>query len=265
MLARETVRLGNGHSWQVYSGGAGPALLWLHGLTGIAEDDPVAVALAQTYSVIAPVAPGFTDLEELSEIDNIHDLALAYDDLLGGLPLAPTIIVGHSFGAMVAAEIAAHCPGRVEILALLSPLGLWNEAYPVADIFAVPPTQMDDLLWHDGAARDAFRARRAAAAEKQSLADQLITVMRGLSAVTKFTWPIPDKGLRKRLPRITASTLVLFGAEDRFVPRRYAGDFRAGLRHGETAIIPGAGHMVPYEKTGEIVGLVNRLVKGARR
>ena len=55
---------------------------------------------------------------------------------------------------MIAAEIAAHFPGRAEQLVLLAPFGMWNDAYPVADIFAMPYTQIDDILWHDPAKRE---------------------------------------------------------------------------------------------------------------
>ena len=60
---------------------------------------------------------------------------------------------------MIAAEIAAHFPRRAERLVLLAPFGLWNDAYPVADIFAMPYTQIDDILWHDHG--DARRLRQA--------------------------------------------------------------------------------------------------------
>ena len=37
----------------------------------------------------------------------IHDLALHYDDVLDALELESATLVGHSFGAMIAAEVAA--------------------------------------------------------------------------------------------------------------------------------------------------------------
>ena len=145
-MSSETVTLPNGRRWELHSGGAGPQLLWLHGLRGVDPADPVLTALQARYRVTAPVAPGFNDLDELSQIDNIHELALDYDDLIDVLGLDGFVMVGHSFGAMIAAEIAAHFPRRAERLALLAPFGLWNDAYPVSDIFAVPYTQIDDSL-----------------------------------------------------------------------------------------------------------------------
>src|SRR5882757_7635694 len=149
MLSSETLKLKNGRTWHVYSGGTGAPLLWLHGLSGIDAADPLVAALERKHRVIAPVAPGFSDLAELDEIGNIHELALDYDDLLDDLKLDDIAIAGHSFGAMIGAEIAAHFPRRAKKLVLLAPVGLWNDAYPVRDIFAEPFPMVEALLWHD--------------------------------------------------------------------------------------------------------------------
>jgi pimeloyl-ACP methyl ester carboxylesterase len=260
-MKSETVVLSSGRRWQVYAGGSGPQILWLHGLRGVDPADPILAALQARYRVTAPVAPGFNDLDELSRIDNIHEIALDYDDLIQTLGLEHFSLIGHSFGAMIAAEIAAHFPHRVDRLVLLAPFGLWNDAYPVADIFAMPYMQIDDILWHDPAAREAFARRVATDADIKLVAEQTVKLARSLTAVTKFVWPIPDRGLHRRLPRIACSTLVLFGAEDKVVSPRYADDFIAGLRHGQTAVVAGAGHMLPYEKPDRVMQLVERFLK----
>ena len=260
----ETVDLPSGRRWQVYTGGAGPDVLWLHGLRGVDPADPLLTALQRRYRVTAPVAPGFNDLDELGKIDNIHELALDYDDLIDRLALEGFSLIGHSFGAMIAAEIAAHFPGRAERLTLLAPFGLWNDAYPVADIFAMPYVSMDDILWHDQAARERFARKAATDADVKEAAAQMVKLAGSLTAVTKFVWPIPDRGLRRRLPRIACPTLVLFGAEDRVVSPRYADDFKSGLRHGQTAVIAGAGHMLPYEKPEEVEHWLERFHKESK-
>lgn len=260
----ETVTLPSGRRWEVHSGGAGPQILWLHGLRGVDPADPLLAALRTRYRVTAPVAPGFNDLDELSRIDNIHEVALDYDDLIDALGLQGFILIGHSFGAMIAAEIAAHFPGRAERLVLLAPFGLWNDRYPVSDIFAMPYTQIDDILWHDPVARERFARKVATDADVKTVAAQTVKLAQGLTAVTKFVWPIPDRGLRRRLPRIACPTLVLFGAEDRVISPRYADDFKAGLRDGQTEVVAGAGHMLPYEQPEEVEHRVDRFLKAAK-
>ena len=259
----ETVSLRNGRRWQVYTGGSGPQLLWLHGLRGVDPADPLLAALQTRYRITAPVAPGFNDLDELSRIDNIHELALDYDDLIEDLGLQDFILIGNSFGAMAAAEIAAHFPRRVSRLILLTPFGLWNDSYPVADLFAVPFTQIDDILWHDPKARDAFARPAVVDADVKVAAAKMVSLAQSFTAVTKFVWPIPDRGLRRRLPRIACPTLVVFGEQDGIVSARYAEDFEAGLRDVRTAVVPGAGHMLPYEKPEQVTDLIDSFLKAA--
>ena len=260
MLTSESLRLKTGRSWHVSSGGTGAPLLWLHGLSGIHKSDPLVAVLERKHRIIAPLAPGSRDLAEIDEIGNIHELALDYDDLLEHLNFEGGIIVGHSFGAMVAAEIAAHFPRRAKKLVLLAPVGLWNENYPGRDVFAEPFAAVESFLWHDKQAREALIARRSNEDGPVSDAERLIAIAQSLTAVTKFVWPLPEKGLRKRLPRVVAETLAVFGAEDTFISPRYAEDFKRCLPKLQTAVIKGAGHMLPYERTEEVAGLVEKFL-----
>jgi pimeloyl-ACP methyl ester carboxylesterase len=256
-MRSETIRLASDRSWQIYFGGSGPTLLWLHGIHGVESNDPFLDALQSNYRVIGPVAPGFNDLNELSEIDNIHDLVLDYDDLIEGLGLDCISLVGHSFGAMIAAEVAAHFPHRISRLVLIAPFGLWNEAYPVTDIFSYPSVHMDDILWQDRTAQSLFTKPQEDEVGAAAAADQMIKVAQSLAAITKFVWPIPDNGLRKRLRRVACPTLTIFGMGDEIVNPRYADDFNSALRYATTAVVPDAGHMLPYERIEKIKQLID--------
>ncbi len=256
-MKSEMIRLPNDRSWQIYSGGSGPTLMWLHGVHSIDPDDSFLGALQNRYRVVAPVAPGFNDLNELSEIDNIHDLVLDYDDLIEGLGLDCISLVGYSFGAMIAAEVAAHFPHRILRLVLIAPFGLWNDAYPVTDIFSYPSAHIDDILWEDRTARSLFTKPLEDEADVATAADQMIKVAQSLTAVTKFVWPIPDNGLRKRIRRIACPTLAVFGLRDKIVNSRYAEDFNCALRYATTAVVPDAGHMLPYEKSEQVRQLID--------
>ena len=46
-----------------------------------------------------------------------------------------------------------------------------------------------------------------------------------LGATGKFVWPIPDKGLKKRLHRVKAPTLIVWGEDDALVSSAYAKEF----------------------------------------
>ncbi len=234
----ERVKLRAGPEQEVLRGGRGPPLVWLHGVRRTAPGDPVLEALAEGWSIVAPQIPGRSDLAELDELRDIHDLALHYDSLFEALGLDQVTLVGHSFGGMLAAEIAAHTPKRVARLVLAAPLGLWTDDYPVEDLLARPYGQIDELLWRGGSVPAPERGPQDAEA--------LYEAVTAVGAVARYTWPIPDKGLRRRLHRISARTLILFGQDDAFVPCRYGAEFEAGIEGAEARIIPGS-HMAPYE------------------
>ncbi len=252
-LVRETIELPNGREQVVFRAGSGPPLVWLHGLDGVAPGHPLVELLAARHQVVSPLAPGFADLDDLDDVDDVHELALRYDDVLDRLGLAGVPVVGHSFGAMVAAELAAHFPRRVARLVLLAPLGLWRDDEPVADIFDVHFTDLPSLLYAD---REV--AQRMAPPPTAPIAvDAHVARVQAMTAVAKFTWPIPDRGLRRRLYRISAPTLALFGELDAVVPSGYARDFAAGIAGARTAVVAGAGHMLPVERPAEVMAEID--------
>jgi pimeloyl-ACP methyl ester carboxylesterase len=247
MLLPSTVEVAGGRRQTVFVGGEGPPLVWLHALQGVDPRHPVIEALQADHTVIAPLAPGFQDLGELDGLETVHDLALHYDDLLDTLRLDAVTVIGHSFGAMIAAELAAHVPRRVGRLVLISPIGLWRDDYPVADLFARPYPEVPDLLYAEVPPPPA---------DAPLDVEAIVSLVHGLATMAKFLWPIPDRGLRSRLRRISAPTLVIFGEKDAFVPPIYADDFVAAIGTARHHRIPGAGHMAPVERPDETLAAI---------
>ena len=252
MLRSGRVNMPNGRSWPMLTAGSGPLLVWLHGLRRAEPSDPILIELTRRFRVVAPLAPGFVDPHDLDRLDDIHDVALAYDDFLAALGEPVRLLVGHSLGGMFAAEAAAHVPGKAQALALLAPFGLWSDDCPIADPFAVPAADLDELLWNDRRAFEAYQARTTGVEEL----DAMLNSARDLRAAAKFLWPIPDKGLRKRLSRIAGPVVLLFGARDRIIPVRYAEEFSRLLPSARTKIVDGAGHMSPFERCEETIALL---------
>ena len=56
--------------------------------------------------------------------------------------------------------------------------------------------------------------------------DMQIQIMWSAACTGKFVWPIPDKGLKKRIHRIRAPTLIIWGRQDGIVPPRLRGRVR---------------------------------------
>ena len=254
-LTDRIVLLPDGGTQTVYQGGEGPPLVFLHGGGGLVLEDPLVRALEGSHALVAPIAPGFADLADLDDLQDVHDLAMHYDDLFETLGLEGVPVVGHSFGGMIAAELAAHYPHRVSRLVLIAPVGLWNDAYPVADLFAALPTELPGLLYAD-TSHPAAQAMLAGADGEPDV-EALVPVIQGMTALAKFMWPIPDRGLARRLRRIKAPTLLVWGDRDALVPVRYAEDFAAGLADSQTVVVPDAGHLPTVEQPEAVISAID--------
>ena len=108
-----------GLTWHVQLMGQGPVLLLLHG-TGAATHSwrDLAPLLAERFTVYAPEHPGTTPgaPDDVLHLDGLWDLVLCYDEVLQALGLEGASLAGHSFGGMMACELAAAVPGRAPFI-----------------------------------------------------------------------------------------------------------------------------------------------------
>jgi pimeloyl-ACP methyl ester carboxylesterase len=109
---------------RLLSGGSGEPLLYLHGGGDLGQWTPALAALAGRYTVLRPDHPGFSASADAGGIDSVHELAFFYLDLLDELGLGRVMVVGHSLGGWLAADLATIEPGRVSKLVLVSAAGL---------------------------------------------------------------------------------------------------------------------------------------------
>lgn len=193
---------------RLLEGGSGDTLLYLHGEDGFAGWAPFLDTLAQTYHVYSPAHPGLNNSTGLDHLDDMWDLVLFYEELMQELGLQRTHVIGHSYGGMLAAELAAHRPDRVTRLVLVNSLGLWLEEAPIPDFFILTPAERAQVLWHDpesDAAKTALSLPQDQEIQKEAELERVQT----LATVGKFIWPIPDRGLTKRIHRLTMPTLLV--------------------------------------------------------
>jgi pimeloyl-ACP methyl ester carboxylesterase len=242
-----------------FEGGSGPALVFLHGAGGLTAEDPFLNALAEKHHVYAPLVPGYLDSEECAEIRDMLDFTLHTWDVVEALGLTDPILVGHSMGGMIAAEMAAIAPNDVSRMALVAPAGLWDDDHPIADLFATLPYEMPALLFHDAEAGAAMMTAGRNVQDPNFLQTYLVNNARQLGMAGRILFPIPERGLQQRLYRIKAKTVIVWGDSDRLIPPIYAHPFKKGIKGAELVSIPEAGHMVILEKTAQVVEAVSRL------
>ncbi|MFZ5718732.1 MAG: alpha/beta fold hydrolase [Pseudomonadota bacterium] len=240
-------------------GGEGAPLVFLHGAGGVTADDPLLAALAKTHRVYAPLVPGYGDSEECAEIRDMLDFTLHTWDVVAALGLKDPILVGHSMGGMIAAEMAAVQPNDVSRLALIAPAGLWDDDHPIADLFATMPYEMPALLFHDAEAGAAMLTAGRNVSDPNFLQTYLVTNARQLGMAGRILFPIPERGLAQRLYRVKARTVIVWGDSDRLIPPVYAHAFKKKIAGAELVSIPEAGHMVGLERPAAVAEAIGRL------
>lgn len=241
--------------------GSGPPVVFLHGAYGLTWD-PFLDELAKSFTVYAPEHPGTTlgDPDGIKPLDNLWDLVLYYDELFEQLKLDSPVVIGHSFGGMVAAEIAASYPRRVSKLVLLNPIGLWRDDMPVKNWMIFPMEEVAKMAFYDPNGPIA-KQMLTLPEEEKAQQDAQIRMTWALACTGKFIWPIPDKGLKKRIHRITSPTLIVWGKQDKLVPPVYAQEFASRIAGSRVEMFDQAAHVPQLEQLAKVSAAIRDFIK----
>jgi pimeloyl-ACP methyl ester carboxylesterase len=256
----QVVETKKGTQCRVLEGGSGAPLVFFHSAGGLLRDNPFLDDLARRYHVFAPEWPGYGDSTGEELLEDMLDFALHGWDLVDALGLSRPHLIGHSMGGMIAAEMACLTPRDLGKLVLVSPAGLWLDAHPIPDIFAMLPHEIADALFTDPARGAMLLTGGADLADMDALKDFYVATQRRLAMAGKILFPIPNRRLSKRLYRLTAETLVLWGAADKLIVPAYAAEWQALVPHARVERIERAGHMLPYEQSEAFLSAVSRFL-----
>jgi pimeloyl-ACP methyl ester carboxylesterase len=197
------------------------------------------------------------------------------DDFTAALGIERVVVHGHSMGGLVAGVFAGRVPDRVERLVLTSaPLpglpdpprfpGVWrvglDVARPVAYVLVGAGLRVKARGWRRwveerdssrlGAELSRMSPELLVLAEEEigrlvlrwrveGAVDAAIAVLRALT--------VDEARTREALDSITAPTLLLWGAEDRVIPRRLISDVETAHPGWSSRTIEGIGHLLPWE------------------
>jgi pimeloyl-ACP methyl ester carboxylesterase len=247
---------------KVTVGGSGPPVVYLH-TAGGPRWDPFLDALAEHHTVYAPDHPGTgaTARESIYSVQTLQDLVLIYDELFDVLGLDSVPVIGSSFGGMVACEIAALRRDRVSKLVLIDPIGLWRDDAPVTAYMLLRPEELVATLFSNFEA-EPVRQFLTLPEDPDALAVATADSIWALGTTGKFVWPVPDKGLDRRMHRIDAPTLIIWGEEDKLIPALYAQEFADRIADSRVEIIKGSGHVPQMEQLDTVRPLVLDFLNG---
>jgi pimeloyl-ACP methyl ester carboxylesterase len=232
-----------GIALEVVRRGAGPPLLFLHGMQTVDAHAPFLDRLGAHAAVIAPSCPGFGGSPRPADVDTVYDLVRLQLDLIDRLP-APPVLIGHSFGGWLAAEVAVAAPQRIAKLVLVDAVGIKigdRETADIVDVFNTAPAEVRRCAWHDPAKAPNF----------DDMTDDAIAAhARSWEALCLYGWKpyMYNPQLKRWLRRITVPTLVLWGEHDGIVSPSYGRAYAELIPGARFSTIAGAGHAPHLEQ-----------------
>ena len=234
-------------------GGSGEPLLYLHGASGAPAVLPFMEKLAQRFDMLVPEHPGFGASDEPGWLENMHDLAYFYLDVLESLELRGLHLVGSSLGGWLALEMAVRDASRLKSLLLVGPAGISVPGVKPGDVFLWSPEELTRNLFFDPALAEKMLA--------QPMTPELLDVsLKNRHTVARLGWEprMHDPFLRKWLHRVNVPVKIVWGEADKILPVAYAGEFKKLMPAAEVEIIPRCGHLPQAERPEEFCDIVMR-------
>jgi len=149
----------HGHRVTYRTGGKGPVLLLIHGITGSSATwNRVARELTKRFTVVAPDLLGHGRSAKPRGDYSLGAYAAGIRDLGAALGHDRATVVGHSLGGGIAMQFAYQFPERCERLVLVSSGGLGSEVHPLLRAATLPGAEFVMPLVCAASWRDAGNA-----------------------------------------------------------------------------------------------------------
>jgi pimeloyl-ACP methyl ester carboxylesterase len=242
-----------------FAGGSGPAVVLVHGLGGAASNwVELAPELVRDHRALVPDLPGHGGSSPLAAAPNLEPFADRLGLLIEREGLAPTVLVGHSLGCLVALRLAMRRPELVSGLLLISAAGIGSTSRRARQALAITS------LVQPGRFLAPFRERIARSELLRGIvwgswATPDGTAVSPTATVGLLEGPLLHTDVasaaaalveddpRVELERVRCPAAFVWGARDPQVPVddafEYARRLRAPLR-----VVAGAGHLVIVEQ-----------------
>lgn len=265
------------HYWVYGPSQGAPVIIAVHGFRGTHHGLERIIEHLPDYTVIVPDLPGFGDSTPMTDhkhdIDGYAALFREFIPIVTG-PNDATYLLGHSFGSIIAAKLAAEGGLGLKKLILINPIA--KRPHVVGRLGSI-------IYFGVGGVLSEHRARKYFAwpvavnamtlqlsktrhkPTRRYIKDQHLThfsryaTRETLSQSFKasVTHTVSDYA-----GRITLPTLLIAGAKDEIAPLKTQQKLYVTLNTPtELAIIPKVGHLVHYEKAAEAATYIKAFIE----
>lgn len=221
----------------------------LHGLSGSSRwwrhNVPV---LAERYQLYLIDLPGFGRTRAGTQRFDLDELASSIVLWMDALGMNQAHLIGHSMGGYLCLRIAAHHPGRLKCLVLVSPAGIPHKLSL--------PGYILPLLVTVRSLRPRFFMLLVADA-----------LHAGPRIIIHAAQDLLTKDIRESLRNISTPTLLIWGEGDLLIPPTFGDVLRQHIRHAHLLLLQKAGHVAMFDQpdqfneavlaflAGEVVGI----------
>ncbi|HLF04043.1 MAG TPA: alpha/beta hydrolase [Dehalococcoidia bacterium] len=255
--ARETTITVGGAKVQMFTGGSGPALLFLHGAGGNAGWQAYHEELSRSYTVYVPSQPGFNSTERPDWVYTIADVAHFNQQMVQQLGLNQYVLMGSSMGGWLAAEMAAMCHHNLKALVLVDAAGIKPQNSDIAEIFMVSAqTRLKQRFFDPTQVPDYQKYTRQLTPEEQQVEHG------NREMASRLCWKpyLYNPSLPHYLRGVPTPTLIVWGRQDAIIPVECGEQFRQALPNATLRVIDRCGHSPALEKPQEFLHAVNEFL-----
>jgi uncharacterized protein (TIGR00369 family) len=246
--------------------GQGPPVLLLHGIPSSSylwRDliDP----LAQYFDVVAPDLLGYGDSDKRVDADLSVEAQERYViALMESLGIQRAHLVGHDIGGGIAQLIAADEPARVGKLVLID--SIMDDNWPIPEI-----ARLHDHFWDQRMVSTDLRQGFGEGLQAGIVTPGRITAelldewvrpfsdQAGRRGYLRAARALNNKDLTARsndIREIRVPTLIVWGANDKFLERTWADKLHQKLQNSVVQVIEPGGHFLPLDRPDALVPLL---------
>lgn len=268
-----TTQITAGARYWIYNPTGKKTIVVVHGLRGTHHGLQFIAAALPQYRFIIPDLPGFGESKPLKTTHNEKNYATWLGKFIAQLKLAePPIVLGHSFGSIVASRYAANHPTAVPKLILINPIskhgnalgGLSAKSYYKLGAF-LPETVGTKLLKSRLVTR--LMSETMITTKQKHLRHRVneqhfayfATFSNRRSVNETFNATMSGSVLRVA-DKLTMPVLLIVGAKDRFVPLRGQTQLYKKLPQGNLQIVGNVGHLIHYETPEKAAEMIKKFV-----
>lgn len=241
-----------GQRTRIFDAGEGPPVVVLHGWGGRIESmAPVLDCLKAKHRVVALDLPGFGESPVPDGVWGTPDYAAYVRDVLAEVGIERAAFLGHSFGAKTSLYLAATHHDLVGKLVAQGSSGLRTP----------PSLKARGKRALSKGARLAGRLGPIGKTVRDAVYERIQSSdYRDAGAMRPILVKVVNEDLSNLLPRIKASTLLIWGTEDDAVPVAHGRRMESLIPGSGLVLLEGAGHFAYLDEREKFCRIVDHFL-----